>query len=640
MNSGQENVVAAWKTFITEHTVPKGLVRPEVMRSWQRCYESGLDPWSSSFPMGSMQELEIRTKQNQDLLNVAYPIMQLLFTALNINISICDKDGFVFKLISPLDHYPRTLGSFVRESSNGNGAITIALQEKIATRLDGFEHYRAISHACSDASAPLIKNGALVGVINGVSLFGPLPDITLDMLKSGAELIEGMLEYETQHKTTLELIHDKELKKLFAGFIDLSSDVVIIAKLDGYVKYANKAARDYIENIFSGLNITDLFDNIGDALHLLDNEENPVQTYRLLNGKRVKLLRRGLIRIEECMSYMLVFDQNVDTSTVKAKDSPSCSYPYDLYIGESEAWDNVDEMVHRVAGFSSNVMIFGETGTGKEVVAKAIHKLSGRKGNFVAINCGNVPKELLCSEFFGYERGAFTGARAEGSIGKFEYANKGTLLLDEISEMPLDMQVSLLRFIQERAVTKINSNTTKKVDVRIIAATNKNIRELVNKGLFREDLYYRLAVIEIDLPLLSERENDVVLLAEYFIQELSLQLSIPVKTLSENAREMLRRHKWHGNVRELRNYIEKLMILTIGSEITSDVLKKYGINCAYEPPVNNFIERNSKLDVIKVCLEKHQGNIAKTAKELGIARNTLYRKIEKYNIQLKTSIVR
>jgi transcriptional regulator with PAS, ATPase and Fis domain len=297
-------------------------------------------------------------------------------------------------------------------------------------------------------------------------------------------------------------------------------------------------------------------------------------------------------------------------------------------------------MIHRVAGFSSNVMVFGETGTGKEVVSKAIHKLSGRKGNFVAVNCGNIPKELLCSEFFGYERGAFTGARAEGAMGKFEYANNGTLLLDEISEMPLDMQVSLLRFIQERSITKINSNVTKELDVRIIAATNKNICDLVSQGLFREDLYYRLAVIELELPPLNERGEDVILLAEHFIRELSSQLNIGVKTLDRCAKDVLLSHYWPGNIRELRNYIEKIMILSLDDVITADILARYGMIHEGELHPQTVKGKNDKLDSIRRCLEKHKGNIAQTAKELGMARNTLYRKIDKYNIHIQTSVVK
>lgn len=191
------------------------------------------------------------------------------------------------------------------------------------------------------------------------------------------------------------------------------------------------------------------------------------------------------------------------------------------------------------------------------MVAKAIHQRSGRKGNFVAINCGALPKDLLHSELFGYEEGAFTGARAHGSIGKFEHAHEGTLLLDEIGEMPLDMQVTLLRFLQERTITRISSNKPKKVDVRIIAATNTDMAELVRLGQFRQDLYYRLNVIEINLPPLRERKCDIPLLAEHFISELSRQYNVQSKQIHPAALQILCSYDWPGNVRELKTLSKK-----------------------------------------------------------------------------------
>jgi transcriptional regulator with PAS, ATPase and Fis domain len=638
MYEAQEDVIIAWKAFVKDGVILEDKVRPEIGRAWLRCSESGIDPWSSTYPKGSMQELKERIEQNQFLLDVASPVMEILYTLLNINISICDKDGFIFKLISPLDNYPRSLGSFIRESTHGNGALTITLKENIPSRIDGFEHYRAVSHGCSDASAPIMHKGELIGAINGVSIFGPMPDVTLDMLVKSAALIEQLLSPEAFRQAKYSDNMQSEMGNAITEILNLSDDVVMILSDEGYLKYSTSNAKDSVGMIYNGVNIVDMLDNKKDAKHILEGcaLENTETTYKFQNSKNMKLLRKSCICFGDETYKMLVFKHIQEKQVVHIKEI----HRNDLYIGNSEEWCKVDEMIHRVAGFSSNVMVFGETGTGKEVVSKAIHKLSGRKGNFVAVNCGNIPKELLCSEFFGYERGAFTGARAEGAMGKFEYANNGTLLLDEISEMPLDMQVSLLRFIQERSITKINSNVTKELDVRIIAATNKNICDLVSQGLFREDLYYRLAVIELELPPLNERGEDVILLAEHFIRELSSQLNIGVKTLDRCAKDVLLSHYWPGNIRELRNYIEKIMILSLDDVITADILARYGMIHEGELHPQTVKGKNDKLDSIRRCLEKHKGNIAQTAKELGMARNTLYRKIDKYNIHIQTSVVK
>ncbi|MFR3091871.1 MAG: sigma 54-interacting transcriptional regulator [Eggerthella lenta] len=197
------------------------------------------------------------------------------------------------------------------------------------------------------------------------------------------------------------------------------------------------------------------------------------------------------------------------------------------YIGETEEWKKIDRMVQKVAPIKTNVLLLGETGTGKEVVARALHRRSGRTGEFVAINCGALPRDLLATELFGYEGGAFTGARETGAVGKFEFADGGTLFLDEIGEMPVDMQVSLLRVLQEQSVTKLGSNTAKTLDVRVIAATNQNIERLISEKKFRSDLYYRLSLVEIRLPQLRRRSADIPPLVDYFNRQLSSVLEVP-----------------------------------------------------------------------------------------------------------------
>ncbi|HJV91522.1 MAG TPA: sigma-54 dependent transcriptional regulator [Holophagaceae bacterium] len=241
-------------------------------------------------------------------------------------------------------------------------------------------------------------------------------------------------------------------------------------------------------------------------------------------------------------------------------------------IGVGETLRRVQALVGKVARADTGVLLTGESGTGKEVVARLIHRYSERaRGPFIAVNCGALPENLLESELFGFEKGAFTGANTL-KRGLFEEATGGILFLDEIGEMPLPLQVKLLRVIQERMVRRLGSATERPVDVRIIAATNRNLRERAEKGAFREDLYYRLNILHIELPPLRERPEDLPLLAEHFIRRFCAKLNKPPMTLHPETLELLRQHRWPGNVRELENLMERCVALNPGGPITRDLL--------------------------------------------------------------------
>lgn len=285
-----------------------------------------------------------------------------------------------------------------------------------------------------------------------------------------------------------------------------------------------------------------------------------------------------------------------------------------------------------MADLKSTILITGETGTGKEVFAGSIHNYSNRrKEPFIAINSAAIPKTLIEFELFGYEEGAFTGAKKSGQVGKFELAHKGTIFLDEIGEMPLELQTRLLRVIEEGIVSRIGGTEPIVVDVRIIAASNKNLREEVEKGNFRKDLFYRLNVLPINILPLRHRQEDIPLLAEYFMEKLSKRLNKRMVPMTEEEINKLMEYSWPGNVRELENFIE----LTINLEYVPVhiLFREETYNTiATEHTIKNIsleaMEKNHILEVLKI----NNGNITGAAKVLGIGRNTLYRKIDKYKI--------
>jgi two-component system, NtrC family, nitrogen regulation response regulator GlnG len=334
---------------------------------------------------------------------------------------------------------------------------------------------------------------------------------------------------------------------------------------------------------------------------------------------------------------------------------------HELVIGRTAAMQEVYKVIGRVAPTDATVLVQGETGTGKELVAKAIHYHSARNGPFVALNCSAIPNELLESELFGYERGAFTGA-VERRIGKFEAAASGTLFLDEIADMPLALQAKLLRVLQEREFTRVGGRDAIRADVRIIAASNQDLEGAVRGGRFREDLFFRLNVVRIQVPPLRDRRGDIPELIEFFIDKVNRELGTTIVGVSDDARELLLRHGWPGNVRELENAILRAAVLARGGRM----LVREDFDLAGQPrqlpaetlPLEEAVRRRLaellhadagavphdvhavlisavERPMIEVALERAGGNQVKAAEILGINRNTLRKKITDLGIELR-----
>ena len=302
-------------------------------------------------------------------------------------------------------------------------------------------------------------------------------------------------------------------------------------------------------------------------------------------------------------------------------------------IGVSPPMQHIFEMIRRVSGSDVSVLITGESGTGKELVARAIHQHSSRKaGSFIVINCGAIPENLLESELFGHEKGAFTGAHRQMK-GKLEYADGGTLLLDEIGEMPLALQVKLLRFLQDGKLERVGGRELISVDTRILAATNMNLKEAIERRLFREDLFYRLSVVEIAMPSLQQRGEDVVLLAQAFLLRYREVFNARVTGLSEDARASLRAYSWPGNVRELENRMKRAVLMTKAPVLQPSDLELPSNGTAKSSMT--LKEATSKLEkeLIERALVYQNWNICRAAEDLGISRQTLHESIRKHGLE-------
>ncbi|MDM8534658.1 sigma 54-interacting transcriptional regulator, partial [Clostridiaceae bacterium HSG29] len=309
---------------------------------------------------------------------------------------------------------------------------------------------------------------------------------------------------------------------------------------------------------------------------------------------------------------------------------------FDDLIGNSKVIENIKKKIKKIAISSSTILVTGETGTGKEVVARLIHNNSKRKNNpFVAINCSAIPDDLLESELFGYEEGAFSGAKKGGKLGKFQLAEGGTIFLDEIGEMPIHLQSKILRVLEERKVTRIGGLKSTNIDIRVISATNKDLESLVEEGKFREDLLYRLKVIPIKIPPLRERKEDIKLLINYFLKIYSRKLDKNIIDISKDAINILLNNQWYGNIRELKNVMEFAINMADSNIITADNLPSDIKKITFKTDCDLNIENTMKKLIIE-AIDRYgsttQGK-ENAANALGISVATLYRKLIKYNLE-------
>ncbi|WP_332843590.1 sigma 54-interacting transcriptional regulator [Paraclostridium bifermentans] len=583
----------------------------------------------------------------KDIQNIAEAISSVL----EIDVTIVDSS---LVRIAGTGTYFHKIGQQLEEYSAFKYSLTtkkeLIIEDPKSNEICNECYTREVCKEFAEVCCPIVYDDKSYGVIGLIAFTKEQADVIkfrkddlMNFLHKMADLISSKLKAEI--KTYEVELEKKKLKTL----LDNMDKAVVSLDKDANIEKYNLKFKEIFE--VTG-DIIGSF--IGDVLNFAkDNNFNDIN-----NDKSCSFTYRGakkefkgiynikpIILNEELKGYVLDFIDKVDAIKNYNKISNDHKIYLENIIGSSYAINKSKEEALMASKTNSTVLITGESGTGKELFARAIHNHSCRAGNpFIAINCAAIPDNLLESELFGYEEGAFTGAKKGGSLGKFELADKGSIFLDEIGDMSLHLQAKLLRVLQEKEVDKIGAKHNVSIDVRIIAATNKDLEHMVRKGTFREDLYYRLNVIPVVLPTLRQRKNDIHLLIEYMMKEYSNKLDKNVQDIDLQALEYLCEYSWPGNIRELQNVIEYSVNRCEGKIITLDNLpnriKRANSN---EDQIIEFNENIKTLDelekkeIIK-ALEKYKDykkDKDLAAKALGISRATLYRKIERYKIVSK-----
>lgn len=615
-----------WKRFINGENV-ESEVSPSIYRSWQRSLEYRVDPKFSNQDVLSTPLLSERRDAQEPLIQAGSPVLPYILGLLgnaDYTVLLGDKDGYIIEAISDSISMSKaqkvnlSTGASWHEQVRGTNAIGTALRENTPITVVGWEHYVQENHSLACWAAPIQNSqGMPIGVIDISGDARKDHRIISAIVIMGANMIE-------QNLRLFEL--GNQLKFYQEGFKLASSLLrqgLLTIDCNGYITDINPLGASLLgrrrETIIGQL-AGDFFSSPKGWMlsgHSLDLQ---------IKEKSGKEISSHLTRVVSDAGQSL---GAIGTLEV-AKDTQSLGNS--LWIGNSQSTKQILERASKVAATHSSVLIHGESGTGKEIISKLIHKLSPRQeGPFVALNCAALPSSLVESELFGYVEGAFTGARRGGKPGKFELANKGTIFLDEIGDMPLDVQSALLRVLQEKEVTRIGDTKPLKVDVRIIAASHKDLAQQVAEGHFRLDLFYRLKVVTIEIPPLRERLEDIRDLVPNFIGKACSSSGRPLLGIHEDVYAHLLAYTWPGNVRELENCIEGMVALADGPLLTVADLPDELLHTSVLP--EPLLNQQTKQTIL-YALNQTKGKIAPAAKLLGIGRNTLYRKIKELDIKL------
>ncbi|ABR33641.1 sigma-54-dependent Fis family transcriptional regulator [Clostridium beijerinckii] len=636
----------AWKDFISTGNVnPK--VRSEIGDSWIRCMNYGVNPYDGKGHVRHSNIKELIDKNNE-LISVARPIMESIYSMVRgsgFALFLTDKDGYIVDVIGDNDIMKRIeelnflKGELWSENVVGTNAIGTALYLGKPVQTIGAEHYGVNQHSWTCSASPIYdEDDNLIGCINMSGNYYNAHSHTLGIVTAAAQSIQKQMALAISYKL------------LNVTFDSISEGMIVINEYMKVKRINGRALKILNISLEEAMNM-----NINEVL-------NGVDFHKLLQEKNKSLnniewdfsINNDIIK---CVINVLPLNKNGKSSgmvitftevkivhkLVNKFVGYKAQYEFKDIMTTSKEMANMIAFAKKASKSDCNILIQGESGTGKELISQSIHNYSDRaRGPFVAVNCASIPSELVESELFGYEKGAFTGASKEGHPGKFELADGGTIFLDEIGELPLDIQSKLLRVLDNGKIVRVGGTYEKQLNVRVIGATNRILKNEIRRKNFREDLYYRLSVMEIKTIPLRERKDDIDVLVNDFVQRLNIKNKNKIITVSKEYIDKLKKYDWDGNIRELKNVVERDYYLSEDEMMNIDINNLDYNNMTqtlHQEPINqeeikiiplDLLEENAIRDAIKKC----DGNLQLTSKLLSIGRATLYRKIKKYHIDV------
>ena len=640
-------VQKAWNGYIENGVLDVQQLRPEVANSWQRCRNLKVDPYQEGNLQVNQLELRERLYNNQHLVKVARPFMDNLYNFVKgsgFQVVLTDELGFLLEVLGDNEIVSRTKqvllcpGGNWSEAVKGTNAIGTAIIEKKPVQIYAWEHYCQPHHFLTCSAAPIFSpDGELLGVLDISGDYRVANAHTLGMVVAAVNAIENQLGLmKATDKLYMAYRYSNALlENMSDGLISINNNGIVteINAKGGEIFGVNPAR-------VKGCHVDQIYNARLTLLQVLSEgveyEDREIIIEKM--GKKI-YSSASLLRDEAggIIGAVAVFrEMNNRQPHKRATILHSHCFTFDDIIGNSPALTAAKKWAKMAAASSSTVLIIGESGTGKELFAQSIHNASPRSDRqFIAINCAALPENLIESELFGYEEGTFTGAKRGGQAGKFEIADGGTIFLDEIGDMSLNVQAKLLRVIQEKRVARIGSAVEKQVDIRIIAATHRDLFSEVQKGNFRQDLFYRMNVLEIRVPSLRERIEDLPLLASHLAGKIAGRLHRAAPLIHESFLQKIQTHSWPGNIRELENAIERALIRAGDGALCGDLLDAVNSVPAVKeehPVVEVRSMKEVEKSLILDALSLYAGNIQKASAKLGIGRNTLYRKMKEYGI--------
>jgi transcriptional regulator with PAS, ATPase and Fis domain len=622
----------------------------EIQASHERCQQFGVNPNDTCNLLQNRlkpEELAVRLEQNREFLEIATAQIGELYqfvSGAGFAVILADNEGYILHIIGDKPVLETMAagnccpGYRWTERDVGTSVISLSLARQIPVQINDEEHFCRRGHVFTCSASPVFDpDDQLVGVIAMSGDANKVHPHTLGMVITAARAIENQLRIQ---KTSKELkLHNNYMRAIVDS---IDSGVMTIDK-NGIINKINHQGRGILQwgEPLEGQPLSSVLGRQINIPKLMRSgfDFNDREVFIQVTGRSIHLICTAkpiLDSAEKIQGIVLVFNEiKRIRKLLNEMAGTQARFIFEDIIGVSPAIQETKRMAMIAALSKSSILLLGETGTGKELFAQAIHNHSAQKGHpFLAINCGAIPRELLESELFGYVEGAFTGALKGGRPGKFELADGGTVFLDEIGDMSTDMQVKLLRVLQTGEVCRIGDHKSITVDIRIVAATNVELKQEVDRKNFREDLFYRLNVFPITIPPLRKRPEDITLLANHILSRCSQVAGKQGVQFTPEAKQALYNYEWTGNVRELENIIERAVNLVEGDMIASDLL---GI---VSPPALKYAVNNRhglrladvEKQAISEILQEMKFNLSRASKSLGISRATLYNKIKKYNL--------